>query len=374
MRRLLRITLCLLLMMSLAGAALAEQARMPEMPTPPPQCTAAADLVLYYNPEGGVHYHMDAHCPGVAGKYLPLSAHFLMAELGQAPYCELTPCRFCGAPAAPTAVPGTPVTPTRPPLCTPVPLCTTTPLLDETQPEPRCWVEHRQVLENFLQAWKIGDRQTMLSLCSPAWAAASDNPERELFLLIANRTPLSWEIIRQTDANGYHMYSIHVELDRHDGREPQILAYWVYLVEADGTFYVDPLFLTAPVEASLEESLPAETAAPVSAGSPENWAEHTSRFIAFMSCWQSGDLDGMLARISPQWLASVPDAPQQLATFIQTCPPGDYCIDYVEAIEAGHAVAYEFTILSGSDVAPVNGRLLLRWENGAWYVDPAQKP
>lgn len=65
-------------------------------PAPP------ASTTLYYNPNGGSFYHIDAYCPNVRSEYLPLTGTFSYAELKtylNAPY-NFKPCLKCGAPTS----------------------------------------------------------------------------------------------------------------------------------------------------------------------------------------------------------------------------------------------------------------------------------
>ena len=57
-----------------------------------PAC--AVPDALYFNPNGGSHYHADAHCESVSEKYLPLSP-IPDADLTAAPYQLLTACPAC---------------------------------------------------------------------------------------------------------------------------------------------------------------------------------------------------------------------------------------------------------------------------------------
>ena len=58
-------------------------------------------LQLYRNPKGGSNYHVDANCPGVKEKYLPLTGDFTYGDLEKDEFKKLTPCSACGAPARP---------------------------------------------------------------------------------------------------------------------------------------------------------------------------------------------------------------------------------------------------------------------------------
>ncbi|MBQ8202280.1 MAG: hypothetical protein IJZ74_11010 [Clostridia bacterium] len=67
-------------------------------PTQPPLYTGTPSTVLYYNPDGGSMYHLDANCKKVGKEYKPLKGSFYFSQLSEAPYNELTPCNVCGAP------------------------------------------------------------------------------------------------------------------------------------------------------------------------------------------------------------------------------------------------------------------------------------
>ena len=64
---------------------------------PPPEMPDD-DTPLYYNPNGGKNYHLDAYCPGVKDRFLPLTGGFTYGDLDEAEYKNLTPCASCGAP------------------------------------------------------------------------------------------------------------------------------------------------------------------------------------------------------------------------------------------------------------------------------------
>lgn len=65
-------------------------------PAPP------ADTTLYYNPNGGSFYHLDAYCSSVRSELLPLTGTFPYSDLKtylNAPY-NFQPCLKCGAPTS----------------------------------------------------------------------------------------------------------------------------------------------------------------------------------------------------------------------------------------------------------------------------------
>ncbi len=56
------------------------------------------NLALYFNPTGGKNYHLDARCPGVKDRYLPLKGELTYAQLDDAEFAKLTPCPYCNPP------------------------------------------------------------------------------------------------------------------------------------------------------------------------------------------------------------------------------------------------------------------------------------
>jgi len=72
-----------------------EAPRTTVSPAPP------AETTLYYNPDGGHYYHMDANCESIREEFRPLTGTFLYRDLRE--YSSLSPCLKCGAPT--TALP-----------------------------------------------------------------------------------------------------------------------------------------------------------------------------------------------------------------------------------------------------------------------------
>ena len=58
----------------------------------------AADMVLYYQPDGGEYYHLDQNCVSVNPVFLPLQGSFSYSELEDEPYRALKRCHVCDAP------------------------------------------------------------------------------------------------------------------------------------------------------------------------------------------------------------------------------------------------------------------------------------
>ncbi len=81
-----------------------------ETPTPvsaeitqPPQPASDADpsTPLYYNPDGGTRYHLDAYCKSANEKFLPFKGTLTYGQLNEEAYKNLVPCNVCGAPLRP---------------------------------------------------------------------------------------------------------------------------------------------------------------------------------------------------------------------------------------------------------------------------------
>lgn len=73
-------------------------AEITQPPTPQP---AAADQVLYYNPDGGSYYHADPECALVGEKYRPLKGSFTYSHISDDAFKSLLPCSGCAAPLRP---------------------------------------------------------------------------------------------------------------------------------------------------------------------------------------------------------------------------------------------------------------------------------
>ncbi len=74
---------------------------LPTQPPPPPE-TADASTKLYYNPNGGERYHLDANCKSANQKFLPFKGVLTYGELNNDPYKSLEPCPICNAPLRPS--------------------------------------------------------------------------------------------------------------------------------------------------------------------------------------------------------------------------------------------------------------------------------
>ena len=66
--------------------------------TPTPTPYVDGNTKLYYNPDGGKLYHLEASCISVHSKYTPLKGVFTYSQINDGEYAKLEPCNVCGAP------------------------------------------------------------------------------------------------------------------------------------------------------------------------------------------------------------------------------------------------------------------------------------
>ena len=78
------------------GVPLPERSSLPEKD--PGKGEVDADTKLYYNPDGGMFYHLDPCCPSISSKFTPLNNWFLYAQVSSPKYLTLIPCLKCRAP------------------------------------------------------------------------------------------------------------------------------------------------------------------------------------------------------------------------------------------------------------------------------------
>ena len=100
-------------------------------------------------------------------------------------------------------------------------------------------------VSEFYSYWHTNDLDHMLDLCDPAWKEQQENPKTALFSLLRNRTPLSISIESfQEEAKGTRSAVVIVQIDRHNGKDPEDYRHTVVLKKAeDGQWYLDPLCL-----------------------------------------------------------------------------------------------------------------------------------
>lgn len=74
---------------------------VPKEPGPVGISPEEKGTTLYYNPAGGLYYHIDPNCEAVSEDSRPLQGQFRYGEIGSEPYSRLMRCNKCGAPFRP---------------------------------------------------------------------------------------------------------------------------------------------------------------------------------------------------------------------------------------------------------------------------------
>ncbi len=97
-------------------------------------------------------------------------------------------------------------------------------------------------LEAFMTNWSGARIEDMVRLVQPSWASAQDNPSNRLFVMLGNRTPLSYTIeeISGSDTDSSRTVSMTANIDKNNGKDPTLYRFMVLMVKEGGEWYVDP--------------------------------------------------------------------------------------------------------------------------------------
>ena len=133
---------------------------------------------------------------------------------------------------------------------------TATPAVEDTSTADR--------LDSFFRYWAANKLDDMLTLCAPSWQSGEDNPRSALFRLLANRTPLDYEIekISGTSEDTSRTVTVTSTMDRNNGKDPVKYRLSVLMVRDGTVWYVDPQSLKTYEEAETEDPASAATATP----------------------------------------------------------------------------------------------------------------
>lgn len=97
-------------------------------------------------------------------------------------------------------------------------------------------------LNAFMSYWAESQLDSMVGLCLPSWANNLENPKSELFILLANRTPLSYvvEEVSGSDADTSRTVTLTVLIDKKSTSEPAYYQMQVLMLRINEHWYVDP--------------------------------------------------------------------------------------------------------------------------------------
>lgn len=112
----------------------------------------------------------------------------------------------------------------------------------EPEPTPEPISEAQNRLEAFMINWSGARVEDMVRLVQPSWANAQDNPSNRLFVLLGNRTPLSYNIeeITGSDNDSSRTVTMTANIDKNNGKDPTLYRFMVLMVKEGGQWYVDP--------------------------------------------------------------------------------------------------------------------------------------
>lgn len=126
-------------------------------------------------------------------------------------------------------------------------------------PEPTPTVapisEAQSRLEAFMTNWSGARIEDMVRLVQPSWASTQDNPSNRLFVMLGNRTPLSYTIeeISGSDNDSSRTVSMTANIDKNNGKDPTLYRFMVLMVKEGGEWYVDPNSLASNDEVKNSE-------------------------------------------------------------------------------------------------------------------------
>ena len=102
-------------------------------------------------------------------------------------------------------------------------------------------------LNTFMNYWAESQLDSMLELCLPSWVNNLENPKSELFILLANRAPISYTVenISGSEADSSRTVTLTVLIDKKNTSEPAYYQMQVLMLRLNDTWYVDPNSLGA---------------------------------------------------------------------------------------------------------------------------------
>lgn len=101
-------------------------------------------------------------------------------------------------------------------------------------------------LVEFFAYWSASELESMLDYCSLAWKNANADPKQELFRILGNRVPKTFELkeLGALSDDGTRTAAVSTVIDPQNGGETKKYLYRITVVrDSDGKWYVDPVSL-----------------------------------------------------------------------------------------------------------------------------------
>lgn len=235
-------------------------------------------------------------------------------------------------------------------------------------------------LFEFLLSWQQDEKDGMLERCTPDWLDRQENPEQELFIILANRTLLDFTIqelyigggIENVPAGTVWTGKVDALIDRNNGMEAQLYRFDIQVKKADdGLWYVDPTGLNAGEKPGTTPE-PSPDPLPVEANTAEN-GEIVRQLMSFFSFWNSNDLNRMLEMCTPAWKAGTEEPKVTLFAILGNRTPLSFTATDITGEGADRTVKAEVLADRNDGRDPVNYLFTIRMargDDGQWYVDP----
>ncbi len=110
------------------------------------------------------------------------------------------------------------------------------------EPTPTAPSQAEMRLSTFMSLWMSMNTPEMVSYVQPSWASAQENPSSQLFMVLANRTPESFNIeeISGVDDDSSRTVTMTAVIDKNNGKDPVMYRFMVIMVKEGGEWFVDP--------------------------------------------------------------------------------------------------------------------------------------
>lgn len=104
-------------------------------------------------------------------------------------------------------------------------------------------------LETFLTRWSSSDIPGMLALCTSSWVSQQSSPEGELWNLILNRNPVSYQVenVSGSEADTSRTITVKITFVNTGTGETVIMRMHVLMFRVNEVWYVDPQSLNGTV-------------------------------------------------------------------------------------------------------------------------------
>ena len=143
-------------------------------------------------------------------------------------------------------------TPTMQPTATPAPESATS--------------ELQERLISFFYQWSVNNYSAMVDLTAPSWRVTVDDPDRALFVLLLNRTPMGDHVVSKvsgTDNDILRTATVKVTINKNDGRASNDrYAFNVVMKKEDDIWYIDPQSLASNEKETATETVSSANTTP----------------------------------------------------------------------------------------------------------------